>query len=71
MIRRVPDSPKLPPIDVSAYRGKWIAIDSKTHKVLGHGDSPASATKKLALKNIEPLLYFVSSSDAYFVGSGA
>lgn len=73
MIRRTPSTPRSArtrTIDVSAYRGQWIALDPKTRVVIGHGSTPQAATKKLA-ETVEPLLYFVSKSDAWFVGVGA
>lgn len=73
MIRRTsltPRTVRARPIDVSLYRGQWIALDPKTRVVLGYGTTPQAATKKLAA-TVEPLLYFVSKSDAWFVGAGA
>lgn len=55
-----------PVLDVSAFRGKWIAVDPRTYKVLGHGDSPEQATQDAPEKSI---LYLVPRSDAFFVGS--
>lgn len=64
------DARRRPRLDVSAYRGQWIAVDPKTYKVLGHGSSPEDATRAAAAgKATCPLLYFVPESDAYFVGS--
>jgi hypothetical protein len=57
-------------LDVSAFRGKWVALDPKSYKVIGHGASLEEARHKTPnLERLEPLLYFVPTSDAFFVGS--
>ena len=70
MIQRKPDD-LLPPIDVSDYGGRWIVLNPKTNEVLADGDSPTSAIESMPSHDIEPLLYFVPTSDALFVGHGA
>lgn len=60
---------KRPCLDVSNYRGEWIAIHPTTYKIIGHGASLEAARQSTPdLARIEPVLYFVPKSDAYFVG---
>lgn len=58
-----------PQLDVTAFRGKWVAIDAKTYKIVGHGASMEEA--RLAAPNVarqEPNMFFVPRSGAFFVG---
>lgn len=58
-----------PRIDVSAFRGEWIALDPETYKILGHGASLEEARRSTPnLHELEPLMYFVPRSDAFFIG---
>jgi hypothetical protein len=58
-----------PRLDVSAFRGEWIAVHPKTYKVIGHGASLEEARQNTpSVAQLEPLLYFVPRSDAFFVG---
>lgn len=58
-----------PRLEVADFRGQWVAIHPKTHKVLGHGSSLEEARQKaLGTDKLEPILYFVPKSDAFFVG---
>lgn len=61
--------PRRPRLDVAAYRGKWVAIDPKTYKIVGHGASMEEAREGAPnIARQEPILFFVPRSDAYFVG---
>ena len=65
-MRRVTQRPVL---DVSKFVGEWIAFHPKTYKIVGHGASPDEAMESAPqLKGVEPVLYFVPTSDAFFVG---
>jgi len=68
MIRQEHDEPA-PPIDVSSFRGEWVALHPETHEIVGHGDGPATALRSISAKNFEPVLFFVPKSDAFFVGT--
>lgn len=58
-----------PRLDVSRYRGQWLALHPETHEVVGHGPTLKDAQKRAAKKGIlHPALYPVPKSDAYFVG---
>ncbi|MGH7139036.1 MAG: DUF5678 domain-containing protein [Pirellulales bacterium] len=62
-------SPARPALDVAAFRGKWVAIDAETYKIVGHGASMEEARQSAPnIARHEPLLYFVPPSDAFFVG---
>lgn len=60
---------KHPRLDVSRYRGEWVALHPKTNQVVGHAPS-FKAAKQAAVKRgvAQPVLYAVPKSDAYFVG---
>jgi len=60
---------KPPRLDVSRYRGQWVALHPKTNQVVSHHVS-FKAAKQAAIKRgiSHPLLYAVPKSDAYFVG---
>lgn len=61
--------PIRPRIDVSAFRGEWIALDPETYKILGHGPSLEEARRNTPnLHVMEPLMHFVPRSDAFFIG---
>jgi hypothetical protein len=65
-------APRRPVLDVSKFIGEWIAFHPKTHKIVGHGASPDEVMDSgPRLKGVEAVLYFVSKSDAFFVGPGA
>lgn len=58
-----------PKLDVTGFRGKWVAFDAKNYKVIGHGTSLEEARQSAPnIAGHEPLLYFVPESDAFFVG---
>lgn len=58
-----------PQLDVAAFRGRWVAIDPKTHKVVGAGASLEEAhLGAVTAAKLDPILYFVPKSDAFFVG---
>jgi len=58
-----------PRLNVSAFRGEWVAVHPKTYKVIGHGASLEEARRNTPnLTRLEPLLYFVPRSDAFFIG---
>lgn len=60
-----------PCLDVTEYAGKWVAVHPKTLKVIGHGTSLEEARQSTPnLARLEPVLYYVPESDAYFVGHG-
>ncbi len=63
---RVVRSPRL---NVSGFRGQWVALHPTTYKVIGHGASLEEARQSTpGIGRLEPLLHFVPRSDAYFVG---
>lgn len=67
--KRTMKSPARPQLDVAAFRGKWVAIDVKTYRVVGQGVSMEEARQSDPnVSKREPLLYFVPPSDAFFVG---
>lgn len=56
-----------PRLDVSAFIGQWVAFHPKTYKAIGHGASLEEARRSTPnLAGLEPLLYFVPESDAYY-----
>lgn len=56
-----------PRLDVSAFIGQWVAFHPKTYKAIAHGASLEEARRNTPnLAGLEPLLYFVPESDAYF-----
>ncbi|HEV3005845.1 MAG TPA: hypothetical protein VGX78_15370, partial [Pirellulales bacterium] len=58
-----------PRLEVSAFRGEWVALDPKTYEVIGHGPSLEKARQSTPnITQLEPVLYFVPKSDAFFVG---
>jgi hypothetical protein len=58
-----------PRLNVSGFHGQWVALDPKTYKVIGHGASLEEARQSTpSVARLEPLLYFVPRSDAFFVG---
>jgi hypothetical protein len=58
-----------PCLNVSRFRGLWVALHPRTYKVIGHGASLEEARQSTpGVARLEPLLYFVPRSDAYFVG---
>lgn len=60
-----------PQLDVAAYRGRWVAIHPTTYTVLGQGNSLEEARQTaIGAGKLEPVLYFVPKSEAYFVGHG-
>lgn len=66
------NTPQKPPqVDVSAYRGQWVAVHRETYEVVGHGASPEEAMKPTSSSVEQPLLLFVPRSDAFLVGSSA
>lgn len=63
--------PRRPRIDVTRYAGQWVAVDPITYAVAGHDRSPKQAGQAARKAGVsEPLLLFVPTSDAYFVGAG-
>ena len=63
------NSSRRPQIDVAEFRGQWVALHPETYKVIGHGASLEVARQSTpALARLEPVLYFVPKSDAFFVG---
>jgi hypothetical protein len=58
-------------LDVTEFRGEWVALHPKTYKVIGHGASLEEARKSTPnVARLEPILYFVPESDAFYVGRG-
>ncbi len=56
-------------LNVSDYVGKWVVYHPNTLKVLGHGPTADAALAMAGTtKAFEPVLYYVSKSDAFFVG---
>jgi hypothetical protein len=63
---------RCPVLDVAAYKGKWVAINPQTNKVIGHGISLEAARQSAPnFEREEPVLFFVPASDAFFVGFAA
>jgi hypothetical protein len=63
---------RTPILDVTGFEGQWVAINPKTLKVLGHGPSPDEAIASAGTVNgVEPGLYYVPKSDAFFIGRTA
>jgi hypothetical protein len=71
MPRTKPRTTRKKPIclDLDPYRGEWIALDPKTHRVVSHNSS-LKVAKRVALSRgvPSPLMMPVPESDAYFVG---
>jgi len=60
-----------PRIDLTAYRGQWVALDPKTNRVVGHAVSMRAAEQSAERQGIsKPLLVSVPASDGFFVGLG-
>ncbi len=60
---------KQPAINESRYRGKWIALDPKTYRVVSHSTSLKKAEENARKKGINhPLMHSVPKSDAVFIG---
>ncbi len=60
-----------PRVDLTAYRGEWVALDPKTNRVAGHAVSVQAAEQMAIQQGIaKPLLVSVPVSDGYFVGAG-
>jgi hypothetical protein len=58
-----------PRLDVRPYRGQWVAVDPKTHKVVTHDVSLEIAEQKAKAQGVrKPILLPVPKSDAFFVG---
>jgi hypothetical protein len=58
-----------PRLGVSAFRGESVAVHPRTYKVIGHGASLEEARQSTPnVAQLEPVLYFVPKSDAFFVG---
>jgi hypothetical protein len=56
-------------LDVSRYRGEWLALHPDTHRIIAHDVSLNRAKAAAVRQGIRsPLLYAVPKSDAYFVG---
>jgi hypothetical protein len=73
--RQTKNSPGLmmtrPQLDLAGFRGRWVAIDSKSYEVIGQGGSLEEARRSAPnIEQREPLLYYVPESDAFFVGRG-
>lgn len=61
--------PNCPRLDLTAYRGQWVALDPKTNRVVGHAVSLPDAEHAAAKNGVaKPLLLSVPTSNAYFVG---
>ena len=60
---------KTPRINVTRYRGQWLALHPATHKIIAHHQSLQAAKKAAVKRGIkQPIMYAVRKSDAYFVG---
>ena len=68
-LKRTKKSERRPQIDVAEFRGEWVALHPRSYKVIGHGASLEDARQSTpGLARLEPVLYFVPRSDAFFVG---
>lgn len=60
---------KPPRLDLTAYRGQWVAIDPKTQKIIASEMSLRAVEQKALRHGIEhPVLLAVPETDAFFVG---
>ena len=58
-----------PRLDVTQYRGQWVALHPETKQVVSHDPSLKAAKQKAVKRGVpRPVLYAVPQSDAYFVG---
>ena len=65
----MPQPTKPPRLDVSRYRGEWVALHPKTNRVISHHSSFKTAKQAAHKRGVDrPVLYAVPKSDAYFVG---
>lgn len=56
-------------LDVSKYKGQWVALDPSTYQVVGHGRSLRSAERQAMAKGVtKPVMLGVPKSDGFFVG---
>jgi hypothetical protein len=61
---------RLPRLDAHKYRGRWVAVDPTTQRIVGDGDSLATAEEAAQRAGFnKPLLFAVPAADSYFVGS--
>ena len=67
--RRTKALPKpLKPINLTKYKGQWLALDPDTHEVVGHGRSLRAAERQAAAKGLtRPVFFGVPESDGYYV----
>jgi hypothetical protein len=60
---------KTPRIDLSPYRGEWVAIHPRTQVVVSHDPSCKEAERAAIAAGVKrPLLVPVPNSSAFFVG---
>lgn len=58
-----------PCLDVTDFPGQWVAVHPRTYKIIGHGASLEEARQSTPnLARLEPVLYYVPESNAFFVG---
>lgn len=70
MKKRSRRKPKTPTLDLSQYRGQWVAIHPKTKAVVSHHFSCQEAEREaIAAGVMKPLLLPVPKSNAFFVGN--
>ena len=61
----------VPTLDLQKHRGRWVAIDPTTHRIVADGESLVAAEQAAHDQGIDrPLLLAVPRSDAFFVGNG-
>ena len=58
-----------PRLDVTRYRGQWVALHPETKQVVSHRPSFKAAKREAMKRGVSrPVLYAVPQSDAYFLG---
>jgi len=59
----------VPRLDLTPYRGEWIALNPKTQQVVSHATSIRDAEQAALESGVtKPLLFSVPESDAFFIG---
>lgn len=67
---RYADRMKASRLNLRRYRGQWVALDPRTHRVLAHHAALQIAEREAVKRGTKkPLLLPVPKSDAFFVGS--
>lgn len=60
---------KVPRLNLHRYRGQWVALDPRTHRVIAHDITLQVAERDAVMRGTQkPLLLSVPKSDTFFVG---